>query len=159
MQSKPRVYVETSFVSMLAARPSRDVLAAANQAVSAEWWDKRRHGFDIVVSEFVAAEAERGHPEAARRRLDLIADLPSLQADSATFDLQAALIAGGALPASAEIDAFHVALAAVNGIEYLLTWNCRHIANATMRPRIESVCREHGFEPPIICTPAELMGE
>lgn len=156
---KPKVYIETSFISVLTARPSRDVLAAANQAVTAEWWDKRRRDFDVFVSEFVIAEAERGHPEAARRRLDLIATLPSLEVDTQTFELQAGLIAGGALPKAADMDAFHVAVAAVNGVNYLLTWNCRHIANAAMRARIETSCRQRGFEPPIICTPTELLEE
>ena len=133
------------------------MLAAANQAVSAEWWDKRRSEFELLVSELVVAEAEQGNADAARRRLDLIAELPSLEVDAAAADLQAALIAGGALPQGADVDAFHVAVAAVNGVDYLLTWNCRHIANAAMRPRIEQICRNCGFEPPVICTPIELM--
>jgi predicted nucleic acid-binding protein len=155
--SKRSVYIETSYVSVLTARPSRDLLAAANQAVSAEWWDKRRSEFELLVSELVVAEAEQGNADAARRRLDLIAELPSLEVDAAAADLQAALIAGGALPQGADVDAFHVAVAAVNGVDYLLTWNCRHIANAAMRPRIEQICRNCGFEPPVICTPIELM--
>ncbi|WP_295882873.1 type II toxin-antitoxin system VapC family toxin [uncultured Thiohalocapsa sp.] len=157
--ARPTVYIETSFVSVLTARPSRDLMAAANQAASAEWWDKRRGAFDLVVSEFVVAEAERGNPDAARRRLDLIAGLPSLRTDAQAASLQAALIADGAMPESASVDAFHIALAAVNGMNYILTWNCRHIANAAMRPHIERVCRDHGFEPPVICTPIELMEE
>jgi len=155
--SKRSVYIETSYVSVLTARPSRDLLAAANQAVSAEWWDKRRSEFELLVSELVVAEAEQGNADAARCRLDLIAELPSLEVDAAAADLQAALIAGGALPQGADVDAFHVAVAAVNGVDYLLTWNCRHIANAAMRPRIEQICRNCGFEPPVICTPIELM--
>ena len=156
---KPKVYVETSFVSVLTARPSRDVLAAANQTLSFEWWEIRRAYFDLLISPAVRAEAQRGNPEAARRRLELIADLPMLEVDENALDLQKALIARGALPTNPEIDAFHVAIAAVNGIDYLLTWNCAHIANAAMRPLIEAVCRENGYQPPIICTPSELMGD
>ncbi len=156
---KPKVYLETSFVSVLTARPSRDVLAAANQTLSFEWWETRRAHFDVLISAAVRAEAQRGNPEAARRRLELIADLPMLEADANALDLQKALIARGALPTKAEIDAFHVAIAAINGIDYLLTWNCAHIANAVMRPLIEAVCRESGYQPPIICTPSELMGD
>lgn len=154
--SRPRVYIETSVISYLTARPSNDLRAAANQNATAEWWVSRQGKFDLFVSEFVVAEASLGHPEAAGRRLAAIADIPELAATDDVRALGMALIVERALPKQAEVDAYRIAIAAANGIEYLLTWNCSHIANARMRPKIEAVCRSHGFEPPIICTPLEL---
>lgn len=154
---KSTVYVETSIVSYLASKPSNDVRAAAAQNITVEWWDERRPQFDLYISAFVVAEASRGNEEAAARRLAVIADIPELEVTEPVKLLAASLIEEGSMPAKAELDAFHVAVAAVNGINYLLTWNCTHIANAVMRPRIEAVCRNSGFEPPVICTPSELL--
>ena len=154
---KSTVYIETTVVSYLTARPSNDIRAAACQNITADWWDNRRADFDLYVSEFVVVEASRGNEEAAARRLSVIEGIAELRVTEDTRDLAEALIKGGSFPAKAEIDAFHVAVATVNGINYLLTWNCSHIADAVMRPRIEVVCRRHGFEPPIICTPSELL--
>lgn len=154
---RPSVYIETSVVSYLTARPSNDIRAAANQSITADWWETRRSEFDLFVSEFVMVEASRGDPDAAARRMTVIDGIPALKVTAAARDLAAALIAAGSMPRNAEIDAFHVAVASANGINYLLTWNCAHIANAVMRTKIESVCREQGVEPSIICTPAELL--
>lgn len=155
---KPTVYIETSVVSYLTARPSNDVRVAACQNITAEWWDNRRHDFDLYISEIVVVEeASRGHADAAARRLAVIDGLTELQVSDDARLLAKALIVGGSLPRKAEVDAFHVAVAATNGVSFLLTWNCAHIANAVMRPRIERQCRNHGFEPPVICTPAELL--
>ena len=155
---KSKVYIETSIPSYLTARPSNDIRAMANQNTTLEWWENHRKNFDLFISEFVIAEASLGHPEAAKRRIEAIAGLPELAVPEDAMMLANALIAEGPLPKKAEIDAYHIAVAAVNGMEYLLTWNCTHIANAILRPKIEAVCRIHGFEPPIICTPQELMG-
>lgn len=154
---KPTVYLETSIVSYLTSRPSNDIRVAANQNTTIEWWESRRGIFDLFVSEFVLAEAGLGHPDAARRRMTVLEDIAELTTTEDVRILGKALISRGALPLKAEIDAYHIAVAAVHGIEYLLTWNCTHIANAAMRPKIESLCREFGYEPPIICTPQELM--
>lgn len=156
---KPKVYIETSIVSYLTARPSNDVRVVANQNTTIEWWETRRSSFELFISEFVIAEASLGNPEAAKKRLEAIAGLPELSTANEVRMLANALISEGAIPTKAEVDAFHIAVAAVNGLEYLLTWNCAHIANALMRPRIEAVCRQQGVEPPIICTPQELMEE
>ena len=153
---KAKVYIETSVVSYLTARPSNDIRAMANQSATIEWWETQRPKFDLLISEFVVAEAGMGDPEAAQRRLAVIADCMELQATDESRALGLELVRRGALPANAEIDAFHVAIAAVNGVEYLLTWNCAHIANAHARPKIEAICRALGYEPPTICTPQEL---
>jgi hypothetical protein len=112
-----------------------------------------------VISEFVIAEISLGNTEASQRRVAAIAGIMELETTEATRSLAKALIQQHALPAKAETDAYHVAVAAANGVEYLLTWNCTHIANAHTRPKIEATCRALGFEPPIICTPEELMEE
>ena len=154
---KPKVYIETSIPTYLTARLSNDLRVAANQNTTIEWWENRRPCFELYVSEFVAAEAILGDSKVAQKRLETIADLPKLSITDAVKTLAKSLISEGAIPPKAEIDAYHIAVAAVNGVEYLLTWNCTHIANALMRPKIEEVCRQQGFEPPIICTPQELM--
>ena len=154
---KAKVYIETSIPSYLAARPSNDIRVIANQNITIEWWETRRPNFELFISEFVLAEAMLGHPEAARKRLEVIAGLSELAITNETRELAKALIANGAIPKKSEVDAYHIAVAAVNGIEYLLTWNCTHIANAIMRSKIEEICRQEGVEPPVICTPLELM--
>jgi hypothetical protein len=155
---KPRVYIETSVLSYLTALPSRDLVRAAHQQVTTEWWAVR-DAFELFVSDAVLAEARLGDPAAAARRLAAAQPLAILAATDDAQDLAGALLAAAAMPRKAAIDAVHVAIAAVNGMDFLLTWNCTHIANAVMRPRIETVCRSAGFEPPTICTPEELQTE
>lgn len=154
---KETVYVETSVLSYLTARPSNDLRAMANQNTTVDWWEAKRLGYHVVTSDLVIAEASQGHPEAAQRRLAAIADLSLLQITEDVRMLAQALVESHALPEKAEADAYHVAIAAVNGVGYLLTWNCTHIANAHTRPKIEATCRSLGYEPPVICTPLELM--
>lgn len=154
---KPRVYIETSIPSYLAARPSNDIRAMANQNTTIEWWENRRSEFEVFVSEFVIAESSRGHHEASTRRIAALKGIPELDVTEEVKELAKILIVEGPIPEQAEIDAYHIAVATVNGMDYLLTWNCTHIANAVMRPKVEEVCRRHGYEPPTICTPQELM--
>jgi predicted nucleic acid-binding protein len=153
------VYLETSVISYLAARPSRDVIVAGRQQLTHEWWSRRRGFFDVVVSELVHLECADGDPVAAARRADFLAALRSLDTTPKAEALALALLKGAALPAKARADALHIAIAATQGVSYLLTWNSAHIANAEKRPRVEAVCRLAGYEPPILCTPDELMGE
>ena len=154
---KPKIYIETSIPSYLTAKPSSDVRVTANREVTLEWWEVRRSDFELYISEFVIVEISRGDPEAAKLRLEAITDISELEATEEVRVLGKALILEGPIPPKAEIDAYHIAIAAVNGMDYLLTWNCTHIANAVMRAKIEMVCRRYGYEPPVICTPQELM--
>ena len=156
---REKVYIETSIPSYLTARRSRDLVVAANQELTQEWWDKRRYDFDLVISELVSREASAGDPEAASRRLSIIQSIPKLSITDGVGELARIIIEKVPIPVKAQIDAFHIAVAAFHGIEYLLTWNCTHIHNAVLRPRIESLCRSKDTEPPIICTPQELLGE
>jgi predicted nucleic acid-binding protein len=153
-----RAYLETSVISYLAARPSRDLVVAARQQLTHEWWRRRRPDFELYVSELVLAEVAAGDPEVAERRIEILAGLPSLTVTKEATDLGRFLVQSVGLPAKARADALHIALAACHGIEYLLTWNSTHIANAELRPRVEAACRRRGYEPPVLCTPDELMG-
>ena len=151
------VYIETSVVSYLTARPSRDVVVAAYQQVTREWWRSAPDRFVVFASALVISEAGTGDEDAARARLDLLATIPLLDATPEAVELTRTLLDLGAVPRKAADDAAHIAIAATNGVDYLVTWNFRHIANATMRSRIEDVCQQSGHKPPVICTPNELM--
>ncbi|MDQ3557329.1 MAG: type II toxin-antitoxin system VapC family toxin [Gemmatimonadota bacterium] len=153
-----RVYVETSILGYLTARPSRDLIVAGHQQLTHEWWQLRRPLFEIFVSELVLEEAGRGDAEIAARRLRVLDGVSQLEIRADAVELSRALVQRGPLPSKAAADALHIAIAAVHGAEYLLTWNCKHIANAEMRPLIDRICREQGYEPPVLCTPEELMG-
>lgn len=133
------------------------MIATANQELTQEWWETRKDDFYLVISEFVLHEASAGDPIAARNRLAAIAGIPELNITDEVGELARILIEQIPIPAKAQLDAFHIAVAAIHGIDYLLTWNCTHINNAELRPRIEAICRYQGFEPPIICTPQELL--
>jgi len=156
---KPRVYLETTIPSYLTAWVSRDLVMAGHQQTTREWWETRRHEFDLFVSQFVIDEVSLGDPDAASRRLDVLTDAPLLEPSENVYALAEALMRRVPLPANAAADSVHIAIAAVNGMDYLLTWNCTHIANASLRGGIETVCRDLGYEPPVICTPEELLKE
>ena len=155
---KSRVYVETSVVSYLTAPPSRDIVVAGRQQVTREWWAIAPARFELLISRLVLQEAEAGDPDAARGRLAALEAVGRrVEATGDARELTELLVAAGAFPAGAARDAAHVAIAAANGVDYVLTWNFKHLANAMVRPRIDAVCRAAGFEPPVICTPEELM--
>lgn len=157
MNTTPRVYLETTIASYLTAWPSRDLVMAANQAVTREWWASRAEAFELFVSQTVIKEASAGDPHAAQRRLEFLEPFPRLDITEEVENLAVKLIAEVPLPLKAQADALHIAVSAVNGMDYLLTWNCTHIANATLRSRIEAVCRSAGYEPPVVCTPQEML--
>ena len=154
----PKLYLETTVPSYLTAWPSRDLIRAGHQQMTREWWQTRRGGFDIYVSQFVLDEAAAGDAEAARERLAVLQGFPILDLTEEVADLAVALKTALALPEKAAADAAHIAIAAVHGMHFLLTWNCAHIANAEMFVVIEETCQKWGFACPVICTPEELMG-
>ena len=156
---KPTIYLETTIVSYLTSLPSRDLITAAHQQVTHEWWETRRFEFDLCISQIVVQESSAGDKNASKRRLAVLEDIPLLEITENAFDLADKLIKHVPLGPKAEVDALHVAIAVVNGIDYLLTWNCKHLANALLRNKIETVSRNFGYEPPVICTPEELMEE
>ncbi|MCK5802132.1 MAG: type II toxin-antitoxin system VapC family toxin [Lentisphaeria bacterium] len=156
---KKSIYIETSIASYLTSRPSRDVRAAAWQQLTSQWWDEARHEYELFVSELVIVEASAGDPEAASRRLAALEGIPELPIDGESQALADRFIAEGGIPPAAEADALHVAVAAVHGIDYLMTWNCRHIDNARAKPLLRSICAIAGYVCPEICTPMELLPE
>jgi len=154
---KAKVYVETSVISYLTSRPSRDIVIAGHQQTTRDWWHTHRARFNVVASQLVVQEAGAGDPRAAQQRLAVLAELELLAVTEEAMVLAQALVDGGPLPAQAVEDALHIALAVTNGIEYLLTWNCKHLANASLRKDIDRICRMRGYEPIVICTPEELL--
>ncbi len=153
---KQTVYLETSVISYATSRASGDVVVTARQQITREWLVRGGQAYDLFVSQLVVREASLGDQAAARERMALLKDIPSLAVSDAVGDLAERLVERGAVPRRAAEDAIHIAVAAVHGMDFLLTWNCKHIANAIMRGTIEKVCREAGYEPPVICTPEEL---
>lgn len=153
---KPKLYVETSIISYLASRPSRDVVINANQQLAQEWWDGRK-SFNLFISQIVVDEVSQGDVQMAQKRLDLIRDIPFIDFNEEAKNLAKEILRQNILPAKATLDVFHIATSAVHEIDFLLTLNCKHIANAFIYRRIEKICLEFGFEPPIVCTPQEIL--
>ena len=156
---KRQVYIETSVIGYLTGRPNRDVVIAAHQELTRQWWETRSPAFDLLVSELVREEAGRGDAEASAKRLTVIAKIPILQVNDLAVSIAAELVSAGPIPRESVADALHISIAAVNGVDYLLTWNCKHLANAQIVRIISLVCTRLGQRIPVICTPEELMGE
>ncbi len=154
---KDRVYIETSVVSYLRSRLSTDIIVAAHQRLTNKWWEERARRFEMLISELVYREAAAGDATAAGGRLEAIAKLKMLTITEEAVSLAEQLTARGPIPREHGADALHIAIAAVNGMDYLLTWNCKHLANAAHRGKIESLVEEAGYVCPVICTPEELM--
>ena len=150
------VYIETSIISYLVARPSRDVVIAARQAITLEWWTNRRQDFELFISALVEDEISSGDSEAADLRLKAVDGIPSLSITDEAQALANRLIERGAVPIQSVEDALHIAIAAAQGIDYLLTWNFKHINNAQTKARIAGVVEERGYVCPVLCSPEEL---
>jgi predicted nucleic acid-binding protein len=156
---KSSLYLETTIPSYLTSRPSRDLIIAGHQEITREWWEKRRATFQVYISQLVVDEASAGDPVAARERLKALQDLPLLDITPEVTELATGILASGKIPRKAATDAAHIAIAAVHGMDFLVTWNCVHIANAAIAKALATICREHACECPVICTPEELIGE
>ncbi len=154
---KPRVYVETTVFSYLAARHSRDPVTAGRQALTRRWWDLERSKYELFVSEAVEVECERGDPQAVGIRLSLLQQASLFPLDEEILKLARALVAPGAIPEKAGPDALHIAAASVGRCDFLLTWNFRHIANVRIRVEVERILAKHGYRKTKICTPEELI--
>jgi predicted nucleic acid-binding protein len=153
------VYIETSIIGYLTARPSNNLILMANLEATREWWDTRRTQFTLYISQVVLNEVTRGDAEMATRRLEILRDFPLLAVSEAVQNLATQFLAKSNLPPKAADDALHIATATVYGLDYLLTWNCRHIANAQIQKKLSQISLDAGYELPTICTPYELMGE
>ena len=155
--SLPKLYLETTIPSYLAARRSRDLRLAADQETTEEWWETRRHEYELFTSQVVEVEIGEGEAAMAAARLRLLDNIPRLPAQPEVEELIENLLESGIVPASAAPDAAHIAFAAVHELDFLLTWNCKHINNPHLIRRIERACAERGLACPVICTPEELL--
>lgn len=155
--NKPSVYIETSIVSYLTARPSPSLFTAGCQQITRDWWKDRRRDFDLFTSEIVLLEARSGDPDAVTRRLAILERVAELVLTDRAKELARAFVVERAVPRKAQADALHIAAAAVHNMDYLLTWNCRHINNPEIKPAIRTVCESMGVFCPEICTPLEIM--
>jgi predicted nucleic acid-binding protein len=153
------VYIETSIIGYLTARTSNNLILMANIEATRDWWDTRRTQFDLFISQTVLDESARGDTEISSRRLEILSDFPLLEVNEAVQDLAMRFLMKSNLPPKAADDALHIVVATVYGLDYLLTWNCKHIANAQIQKKLAQISFDAGYELPTICTPYELMGE
>ena len=151
------VYLETTFVSYLVAKPSQDALMAYRQGVSRLWWNTRRNVYHCVGSGILLKECSAGDVEEATKRLSIVETLPLFELTPASLAIGEAIIYKGLLPATAITDAQHIGIAAEKGIKYLVSWNYRHLVNPSICKRVEQLCESMGFRMPLICTPESLM--
>ena len=156
---KPKVYIETTLISYLTGRPGRNLIVAAQQQVTNEWWENRRSDFDLYISQLVIHEASNGDEEEAAKRLDAVQNIQLLELRVEALNLSEVYLRNKVLPEKAADDALHIEVTTIYGIDYLLTWNCKHMANAEIQKKLASISLEQGYELPTICTPYELMGE
>jgi len=155
----PSLYLETSIIGYLTIRPTPNLITASNALITEDWWTNRRQNFVIYISEIVLEEVARGDQEIASKRLELLDELPLLQINQTVEELAKAFLTQSNLPPKASDDALHIALATVYKLDYLLTWNCKHIANAQIQKKLSQISQKFGYELTTICTPYELMGD
>ena len=153
---KQKLYLETTISSYLTARQSRDVIQLARQQITAEWWNSRLNDFDVFISQIVIDEASSGDPDAARKRMKAIQPFPLLEITDEVTELSEIILRKGVIPEKGARDATHIAVSVCHGMNFLLTWNCRHIANAEKIKALEKICKSEGHEFPVICTPEEF---
>lgn len=152
------VYIETSILGHLTARPTNNLILAGNIKITQDWWDEQRNSFLLYASEIVEDEATKGDPAIASQRLSLLQSLTFLELTEEALELAQAFLSQSNLPPKASNDALHIALATVYGLDYLLTWNCKHMANAQIQRKLSRISSGLGYSLPIICTPYELIG-
>jgi len=159
MEEKPTLYLETTIPSYYTARTSRDLIVAARQSVTSEWLTKESHKYDIYVSQFVLDEAAEGDSEASKKRLDFLLPFPLLEITDEVMSVSEVILNTRLFPEKAVRDISHIAVASAHSIEYLLTWNCTHINNATVKEKLRKTFEKKELYFPIICTPEELAEE
>lgn len=154
-----RIYIESTIPSYVVARPARDILQAARQQLTKDWWDLKRAKHELYTSQVVLDEITNGEAATAQQRLDVMTEIKLLDLTDEANALTKEILASGLLPADADRDAAHIALATVHEMDILLSWNCRHIANAAIQARLRRLAEKSGFALPVLCTPDELTGE
>jgi predicted nucleic acid-binding protein len=155
----PTAYIETTIPSYYTSRSARDVVQITRQSATKRWWDNGCSGFDLFTSQEVLDEASRGDPEAASRRLEMLAEISVLEFTSEVERLARRLIDAGLVPASVASDAVHIATASVYGVDFLVTWNFKHIVNPLIRQRLRQEVALSGYVLPVLCTPEELLND
>jgi hypothetical protein len=158
MDEKLTVCLETTIPGFLTGRPSNDLILAGKQEVTRQWWEGRRMHYNLVISQFVIDEASGGDPDAAGKRLSVLENIPLLEIDGEVLDLTDRILATGIIPSKAATDAAHIAISARRDVDFLMTWNCTHIANAEIVAKIRVIVERAGYRCPVICTPHELLG-
>ncbi|AXI99362.1 PIN domain-containing protein [Cyclonatronum proteinivorum] len=153
---KSTIYIETSFISYLTSRASRDLVTAARQQLTQEWWEKYRKNYSLYISQAVLAEAGSGDSIAAKRRLHLLNRIPTLVISDEARIFAEFLVKETPFPPQATVDALHIAVASVHKVDFIITWNFRHIANASIRSKLEVLAQSKKLSLPTICTPEEL---
>jgi len=154
---KPSVYLETSVISYLTGPLSQSMLVATHQHITREWWKTRRLEFELFISPFVVEEVRQGNATQSANRLAVLKNLLSLEPNNEVIELAKAFVQTQLVPSKVADDAYHIAIATVHQLNYLLTWNCKHIANAQIQSRLRQVSQQRGYELPILCTPYELL--
>jgi hypothetical protein len=154
-----RIYIESTIPSYLVARPARDLRQAARQQITIEWWELKRPGHELFTSQVVVDEIAVGEAAMAQLRLKALDGIPLLRVTDEVKEIARKILESGLLPTTADRDAVHIALASAYNLDILLSWNCRHIANAAIQHRLRGVVESAGFALPVICTPEELMGD
>jgi len=158
-QMRETVYIETSILGYLTARSTKNLILAANIEVTKEWWEFRRSAFTLYISKVVLDEVARGDPEIAANRQEILDGVPLVELNQDVRSLAAQFLSRSNLPPKASDDAVHIAAATIHGLDYLLTWNCKHIANAQIQRKLEEISFDFGYQLPVICTPYELLGD
>ena len=156
---KQKVYIETSVISYLASKPSRDIIVAGQQLITKQWWDNHRNKYQLYVSDLVIKEASAGDKIASEIRLQYLNNIMLLEVDEKVINLSKNLMETGIIPKKAIEDSIHISVATINEIDYLLTWNCKHIANAVIYKQLRRIIANYGYELPTLCTPNELLSE
>lgn len=151
------VYIETSILGYLTARPTDNLIVKANIKVTQDWWDEYHNSLTLYTSEIVEDEALKGDPTIAIQRLALLQTLTFLDLTPEATELAQEFLEQSNLPAKAANDALHIAIATVYGLNYLLTWNCKHMANAKIQRKLSTISRDFGYNLPFICTPYEFI--
>ena len=151
------IYIETSILGYLTARSTKNLILAANIEITRDWWESRRGDFTLYISQAVLKEIALGDAQIAAQRLEIVRGFPLLELNQAVEDLAAQFLSRSNLPPKANVDAIHIAAATVHGLDYLLTWNCKHIANAQIQRKLAEISFDFGYELPILCTPYELL--
>ena len=154
---KKSIYLETTVVSYYTSKPGRDIIVLAHQEITREWWHKSIKQFEIFISEVVIEEASMGDPEAAKRRLEELRDFPHLELNDKVEETAQMYMEKLEIPEKAFRDAAHLAVASVHNIDYLVTWNCKHLANGEIIRKLRDISKDLGIHTPIICTPEELI--